>query len=139
MKPQIKIGLVIGIIGLILNACISTFGRISWGPIIYLLIGGLASFSAVRREKPNNKQDGARAGAVAGSVAGILVTFGQFIGAILILLAPPTAAEIATPRLSTQIGYQVGQATSTAVCIGFPLALITGVLIGYLMTSKQKE
>ncbi len=139
MKPRIKISLAVGVIGLILGICVSTFGRISWGPIVFLLIGSTASFIAVRREKPNTKQDGARAGAVTGSIAGILVTLGQFIGALIILLAPPTAAEIATPGLSTQIGYAVGQATNTSICIGFPLALVIGACIGYLITSKPTE
>jgi len=139
MKPRIKTGLIVGVIGLILVVCISIFGRIGWNPIVFLLLGGTASFLSIRQERPNNKQDGVSIGATTGSIAGVMMIFGQFIGAVIILLAPPTAAEIATPGLSTQIGYQVGEATNTAVCIGFPLALITGVLMGYLMTSKQKE
>lgn len=139
MKPRIRIGLIVGILGLILIVCISIFGRFSWVPIVFLLIGGVASFFTIRRERPNTKRDGVSIGATAGSIAGVLMIFGQFIGAALILLAPPTAAEIATPGLSRQIGYEVGQATSNSICIGFPLNLIISICTSYLLIPKQSK
>ena len=139
MKPRIIIGLIVGIIGLILVVIISIFGRISWDPIVFLLPGGVASFFAIRKERPTSKQDGVRIGAIAGSITGILMIFGQFIGAALILLAQPTAAEIASPGLSRQIGYEIGQTTSNSICIGFPLTLVISICIGYLLTPKQSK
>jgi len=139
MKPRIKIGLVSGIIGLLLTISVSVFGNVYWSPIVFFLTGGIASFYTIQQEKPQTRSGGARAGATTGSIAGILVMLGLFIGSLLILLTPPTAAEISSPGVSNQIGYEVGQACSRSFCIGFPLALLIGAFIGYLATPKRPQ
>lgn len=139
MKPRFSIGLVVGIIGLVLNSCVSTFTGNYGGLIVFLMMGGIAGFFAAQREKPITKQGGTAAGIVAGSIAGILITFGQIIASILtILFTPITPAEITSPDASYQFGYELFKAAIITICLGFPLAAAISACVGYLITPKQK-
>ena len=49
MQPRIKMGLIVGVIGLALNVCVSGFIGLC-GPLVSLLAGGLAGFLAAQQE-----------------------------------------------------------------------------------------
>ncbi|MFO3795818.1 MAG: hypothetical protein ACK8QZ_00830 [Anaerolineales bacterium] len=51
MKTEIKIGLTVGAVGLILNSCVSLLLGIC-GPFLSLIAGAVAGLLAVRQEKP---------------------------------------------------------------------------------------
>ena len=84
MKPRIRMGLIVGGIGLLLNVCIAALMGIC-GPFVSLLAGGVAGYLAVQQEKPSIKSEGGKIGAIAGSIAGALVSIGQIIGGVVAL------------------------------------------------------
>ena len=61
MKPRVKYGLIVGIIGLILNACVSAAMGLC-GPFLALLAGAAAGFLAAQGEKAISQTNGARLG-----------------------------------------------------------------------------
>jgi hypothetical protein len=146
MQPRVRIGLIVGVIGLVLNICVAGFIGIC-GPFLSLIAGGVAGFLAAQQEKPLTKNEGARAGVTAGGIAGGLIILGQIIGGIgaLFLMQsqgmqlpfgqiPSTSSDPAT-----QIGFYAG-GIGTALCFGIVGALLAagaGAGAGYLGTSES--
>ena len=64
MQPRTRIGLIVGMIGLVLNICVAGFVGFC-GPFLALVAGGIAGFFAAQQEKPLTKNEGARLGATA--------------------------------------------------------------------------
>jgi hypothetical protein len=146
MQPRIRIGLIVGIIGLVLNVCVSGFVGLC-GPFLSLLAGGIAGFFAAQQEKPMTKSDGARAGATAGGLAGGLIILGQIIGGLTALYymqaagMPSIFGQVPSLASSTaaQATYYLG-GVGTALCFGIVGALLaaaTGAGAGYLGTTEQ--
>ena len=79
MRPRVKYGLIVGIIGLILNTCVSVALGVC-GPLTALAAGAAAGFLAAREEQAAEQANGARLGAISGGIAGGLVFVGQLIG-----------------------------------------------------------
>ena len=79
MQPRIRMGLIVGAIGLFLNICIAGLMGIC-GPLVSLLAGGIAGYLAVQQEKPSIKSEGGKIGAITGGIAGALVSVGQILG-----------------------------------------------------------
>lgn len=148
MQPRIKMGLAVGAIGLVLNACIAGLMGIC-GPLVSLIAGGIAGYLAIQQEKPSTKNDGAKAGAIAGGIAGALIIIGQVIGAISALvmmqamgtqlpfgqMAPPLSGG--DPTLL--IGYY-GGGLGSGLCFGIfgaVLAAGAGAAAGYLGINEQ--
>jgi len=146
MLPRVKTGLIVGLVGLVLNICVATaFGLC--GPLFTLIAGGLAGFLAARQEKMPVKGAGARLGAVAGSITGGLMLIGQALGGIGALLwiqysgTPPLFGTIPPPSadLTTQAIYY-GTGLLTGICfggVGLALAALAGAGGGYVGTPAQ--
>jgi len=145
MKPRIKFGLIIGLIGLVLNICVSGFIGLC-GPFAALVAGAVAGFLAARQEKIAVKGDGARAGAVAGGIAGALVLVGQLLGGVGALAlfqqsgaAPPFGV---IPSVSADVSQQIlfyGAGLATGLCfglVGVVAAALAGAAAGYFGTPK---
>lgn len=144
MQPRTKIGLIVGVIGLVLNICVS--GILGFcGPVLSLIAGAVAGYLAVQREKPFSKNDGARTGATAGGIAGGFIILGQLLGGIAALAfmqasgAPTILGPM--PDLSgdpaAAVGFYAG-GLGTALCFGVVGALLAagaGAGAGYLTTS----
>lgn len=146
MQPRTRIGLIVGVIGLVLNICVAGFIGFC-GPFLSLVAGGIAGFFATQQEKPLMKRDGARVGATAGGIAGALIILGQIIGGIGALVYMQTSG-VQTPigqipdlagDPATQIGFYAG-GMGTALCFGVIGALLAagaGAGAGYLATTEQ--
>ena len=146
MQLRTRIGLIVGVIGLVLNICVAGFIGFC-GPVLSLIAGGAAGFLTAQREKPLTKNEGARAGATAGGIAGALIILGQIIGGIGALFfmqargmqlpfgqIPSTSSDP-----STQIAFYAG-GVGTALCFGIIGALLAagaGAGAGYLATTEQ--
>ena len=145
MQPRTRIGLIVGVIGLALNVCVSGFIGIC-GPFLSLVAGGVAGFFAVQQEKPFTKNEGARVGATAGGIAGALIILGQIIGGLgALAYMQSTGAQTPfgqIPELSdpaTSIGFYAG-GVGTALCFGIVGALLAagaGAGAGYLGSSDR--
>ncbi|HET6594288.1 MAG TPA: hypothetical protein VFG81_01615 [Anaerolineales bacterium] len=145
MQPRTRIGLIVGVIGLVLNICVAGFIGFC-GPVLSLVAGGIAGYFATQQEKPFTKNQAARIGATAGGIAGGLIILGQIIGGIGALAFMQSSG--ATPPFgqlpdfgdpATQVGFYAG-GIGTALCFGVIGALLaagTGALAGYLTTSDQ--
>lgn len=145
MQPRTRIGLIVGVIGLVLNICVAGFIGFC-GPFLSLIAGGIAGFLAAQQEKPFSKNEGARVGATAGGIAGGLIILGQVLGGIGALIymqssgAPTPFGQL--PDMgdpATQIGFYAG-GIGTALCFGVIGALLAagaGAGAGYLATSDQ--
>jgi hypothetical protein len=114
MQPRLRIGLIVGVIGLVLNVCLSGLVGIC-GPFLSLLAGAGAGFFAARQEKLLIKSDGAKAGAAAGCLAGGLIVLGQIIGGVGALYF------MRARGMSTLCG-QIPSAASGPRCPGFVLS-----------------
>ena len=145
MQPRIRIGLIVGVIGLVLNICVAGFLGFC-GPFLSLVAGGIAGYLAIQQEKPLTKNEGARVGATAGGIAGALIILGQIIGGIG-ALAYMQSSGMPTPfggvpdlgDPATSIGFY-GGGIATALCFGIIGALLAagaGAGAGYLGTSDQ--
>ena len=146
MAPRYRFGLLIGMVGLFLNICISgLFGLC--GPLAAFVAGGVAGFMTARSEQPAVKADGARAGAVSGGIAGALVLLGQICGglgalALIQFSNTPTFGGTAPPPdadIMLQLIYY-GTGFGTALCFGIfgaVLAAIAGAGVGFLATPDQ--
>ncbi len=140
MTAKVKFGLIAGVVGLLLNICVSAVMGIC-GPFTALLTGAAAGFLAANAEKPLLRSDGARTGLIAGLIAGVLVVVGQVIGNlgmlafiqladIPTLFGPPPAAS----DISQQFGYWLG-GVGVVACFGIfdiGMAAISGAGGGYL-------
>jgi hypothetical protein len=145
MQPRTKIGLIVGVIGLVVNICVSGFLGFC-GPLLSLVAGGIAGFLAAQQEKPLMKNEGARVGATAGGIAGGLIILGQIIGGIgALAYIQSTGAQTpfgVVPDFgdpASAIGFY-GGGMATAVCFGIIGALLAagaGAAVGYLATSDQ--
>ena len=146
MQPRVRIGLIVGAIGLVLNICVAGFVGLC-GPFLSLLAGGAAGFFAAQQEKQATKADGARAGAIAGGIAGGLIILGQIIGGVGALayiqysgtpLPFGTAPTTSAPASEMLIYYLTGAGTSLCFgVVGALLAVGAGAGAGYLATSDQ--
>ena len=145
MQPRIKMGLVIGAIGLILNICVSALIGFC-GPLVSLLAGAAAGFFAAQQEKLPTKNDGAKAGATAGGIAGALVIIGQVIGgvgALAMMQATGTQLPFGTiPSTGDSAGMAIFYITGigTGLCFGIVGAILAagaGAGTGYLATPDQ--
>lgn len=148
MQPKIKLGLIVGVIGLVLNICVSGFIGVC-GTGVSLLAGAVAGFLTGQQEKAASKGDGARAGATSGAIAGGLIIIGQILGGIAALAyfqfsgtqlpfgqVPPPSADP-----SQQIVYYLG-GFGTGLCIGLiglALAALAGAGTGYLGTPDRPQ
>jgi hypothetical protein len=145
MQPRTRIGLIVGVIGLVLNVCVSGFLGIC-GPFVSLLAGGAAGFFAAQQEKPLTKNDGARIGATAGGIAGGLIILGQILGGVggLVFMQatgaqPPFGQLPSAGDTTTQIAFYAG-GIGTALCFGIVGALLAagaGAGAGYVATTNQ--
>ena len=143
MKPRIKIGLIAGVIGLVLNICVSGFIGFC-GPFASLLAGGIAGYFAASQEKLPTKKEGATAGAIAGAITGGLMIIGQIIGGMIALTIQQntgTVPFIGTPDsdMATQLTFYLSGA-ATGFCFGaFGTLLAAGVGAGagYFGTVEQ--
>ncbi len=146
MQPRVKFGLIVGVVGLALNACVGAFLGIC-GPGVSLIAGAAAGFFAAQAEKAITKGDGARLGAISGAIAGALVLIGQVIGAVVVLLyvqfthTPMIFGQAPLPNGSSaqQIVYYA-TGIGTGLCfglIGVILAALAGAGAGYLGTPDQ--
>ncbi|HDD24595.1 MAG TPA: hypothetical protein ENF52_04060 [Chloroflexi bacterium] len=148
MKTYLKMGLIVGLIGLVLNVCVAVvFGLC--GPLVAIIVGAAAGLLTVQQEKTTlaAKSDGAREGALSAGIAGALVLIGQVLGAIgaLILIqnsnVPALWGNVPTPsaEVTNQAMYYLG-GMATGVCFGLVdvvLSVLTGALAGYLGTPIQ--
>ena len=146
MQPRIKLGLIVGAIGAVLNICVAGFVGLC-GPVVSLLAGAAAGYFAAQQEKLGVKADGARAGATAGAIAGGLIIVGQIIGgvgALAFMQASGTQLPFGTipsgsDGTSVQLLYYLSGA-GTAFCFGIfgtLLAAGAGAGTGYLVTTDQ--
>ena len=143
MQPRIKMGLIVGVIGLAMNVCVSGFIGFC-GPFASLIAGGVAGYLAANQEKLPVKSEGAKAGAIAGAIAGGLMIIGQIIGGVVALTIQQntgTVPLIGTPGSdigSQAIFYVSGMATG--LCFGLfgtAFAAGAGAGAGYLGTPDQ--
>lgn len=145
MQPRVKIGLIVGAIGLVLNICVSGFVGLC-GPGFSLIAGAVAGFFAAQQEKLAAKNEGARAGATAGGIAGGLIIIGQLIGGVgALFYLQSTGAQLplgqvpsASGDAATQMVYYLSGA-GTAFCFGVIGALLAagaGAGAGYLGTTE---
>lgn len=146
MQPRVKIGVIVGIIGLVLSTCLS--GVMSFlgfcGPIVSLIAGGIAGSLAVRQENPSTKNEGARAGGIAGGIAGGLIILGQLLGTIGLFLylqstGTPIDITLAPDVSGNPIGYYAGGIAITLGLgiVGALLAAGAGAGLGYLVTLEH--
>ena len=141
MTPRIKIGLIAGTIGLLLNICVAAALGIC-GPVVAFLAGLGAGYFSSQRENVSVKNDGARVGAISGGIAGAMVLVGQMIGGVAVL-ALTQASGIETifgsvPSTSAsgpeQMLYYVG-GLGVGLCfgiVGVVVAVLGGAGGGYL-------
>jgi len=143
MQPRIKMGLIVGVIGLAMNVCVSAFIGLC-GPFATLFAGGIAGYFAANQEKLSTKSDGARAGAIAGAIAGALMIIGQVIGGVIALTIQQNTGTV--PFIGTPASDIGSQATfylsgmATGLCfgiIGTAFAAGAGAGAGYVATPDQ--
>ena len=146
MQPRIRIGLLVGFIGLVLNICVAGFLGFC-GPVVSLVAGGIAGFFAAQQERLLTKNEGARAGATAGGLAGGLIILGQIIGGMASLYyMQSTGMPNIFGQLSdlagdpgAQFGFYAG-GFGAACCFGVVGALLAagaGAGAGYLGTTER--
>ena len=147
MKPYIKVGLLVGAIGLVLNICIAAAMGVC-GPLVSLLAGAAAGYFTAAREKAATKADGARLGLISGGIAGALIVVGQILGGIASLalvqaggmkLPFGTVPDLANGPQSA-VYYISG--LGTAMCfgiVGMVLAALVAAGVAYLTTSPQPQ
>lgn len=146
MQPRFTVGLIVGVVGLILNVCVSAAVGVC-GPAVSLIAGAVAGYFAARQENQPTKSAGAQAGAISGATAGALIIIGQVIGGITALVLMQTTG-MSTPfgqipatdaDASAQITfYLTGAATGCCFgLVGAVLAALAGAGTGYLGTSEQ--
>ena len=136
MKHHVKIGLLVGAIGVVLNACVS-FAVGICGPLTATVLGAVAGYFGVQKAALTSKKEGGKMGAVAGTIAGGLAMVGQMLGGMGALVAiqgmhvqpifgtvPPPSAEA-----SQQLWYY-GAGFGTGLCFGVIGLLLAG-LAGY--------
>lgn len=148
MQPKVKVGLLVGAIGLVLNICVA--GAVGFcGPVVSLIGGALAGFFTMKQEKPATKGTGAKAGAISGALAGALILIGQVLGAVGALVLFQVAGtqlpfgSIPTPSADASqqmIYYASGMGTGCCFgLVGVVLAALAGAAIAYISTPEQPQ
>ncbi|HMO59529.1 MAG TPA: hypothetical protein PKC19_19410 [Roseiflexaceae bacterium] len=130
MNPAIRNGLLVGGIGILINAAMSALLGFC-GPFVTLIAGGVAGLLTARALAQTPRSPVATQGAVAGALTGGLMLIGQMIGAVgavMIIQASGSplligdASDIGTPA------FRVG-AIGIAICFGI-VGIIFGALAG---------
>lgn len=145
MQPRVKVGLLVGMIGLVINVFVSAMLGIC-GPVVSLIAGALAGYFAARQESPVTKNAGAKSGAIAGAIAGAVIIIGQAIGAVgALALMQATGMEVPFGTIpppsadaTTQLTFYL-TGLGTGICFGVfgaVLAALAGAGTGYLGTSE---
>ena len=148
MTPRVRIGLIVGSIGLVLNICVAAALGIC-GPVVALLAGLAAGFFAAQQENMADKRDGAQVGAVSGGIAGALILIGQIIGGLVVLSlyqsldVTPLFGTVpsASDEAAVQMLYYAG-GLGTGICFGLVdvvAAALGGAVGGYLGATSQPE
>ena len=146
MKPRVRMGLIVGAIGAVLNICVAAAMGIC-GPVVSLIGGGVAGYFAAQQEKAASKGEGAKVGAAAGAIAGALILIGQLLGGVGILAVMQFSGlrtvlgSIPTPSSGAgeQLVYYLS-GMGTALCfgvVGIALAALVGAGTGYMGTPDQ--
>ena len=138
MKPSIRVGLTVGVIGLALVVVGSAFSGLC-SLILPILVYAIAGYSSIDSKKVISKGNGARYGAIAGAVSGGIVSHAQIlIQAILSTMINYSPAfsglYIAPSPFNTTeriFFYLIG--LFWAIVIGG----IVGGVVGYLGTSQK--
>jgi len=146
MQSRIKVGLLVGLIGLVLNVCVAGFIGIC-GPLVSLIAGALAGFFTARQEKPTAKSAGAQAGAISGAIAGALVLIGQVLGGVgALAFMQYSGTRLAFGQIPTPSADPSQQAIfylsgiGAACCfglVGVVLSALAGAGTGYIGTPEQ--
>jgi len=134
MKPKIKVGLLIEVIGLVLKisaVVIFCFGMLT-GPDISLIAGAAAGFLAVKQENPISKLAGSRDGAISAAIAGAVILIGQVISALAMLLVDLEKINSGLAFMLVMIGT-----SALAGMFGIGLVALIGAATDYLNTSNQ--
>jgi hypothetical protein len=143
MQPRIKVGLIVGMVGLAMNICVSGFIGLC-GPFASMIGGGVAGYFAASQEKLSTKSDGAITGAIAGAITGALMIIGQIIGGVIALTIEQTTGKvpfIGTPGsdISSQATFYLG-GLITGICFGLlgtAFAAGAGAAAGFMGTPNQ--
>jgi hypothetical protein len=148
MNPQTKFGLIIGLIGLLINTFVAAALGIC-GPAVALIVGAAAGFLAANEKKAAMKSESAKIGATSGLIAGGLVFIGQVVGAILALVllqstGLPTIFGVA-PSLSEEVSFQLAYYISgvgLGMCFGavdLVASALGGAGAGYLAGGARSQ
>jgi hypothetical protein len=138
MKQHVKIGLIVGVVGAVLNSCVSLLFGLC-GPVVSIVAGIVAGFLSIHKQYGIEKKEAGKLGAISGAAAGAVIIFGQVLAAIgslaitqamgLPLLFntgyPPTASD----GIAAQISYYLVGAV-TGACLGL-FGLILASAAGY--------
>lgn len=85
MSPRVRIGLIVGLIGAVLNTGVSAlFGFC--GPFATLIAGAIAGLLTARATRGALRPATTTNGAIAGVITGGLMLIGQMLGAVISLL-----------------------------------------------------
>jgi hypothetical protein len=137
MQPSIRVGLIVGVIGLVLALIGSAFSGIC-GLVLPLLISGVAGYSSVQREKALSKGDGARDGAIAGAIAAGIASHARILAQVIVTALienlPAFSIVSDTFNATEQIFFYV-MGLTWAVFIGG----IVGAVAGYVGTSDKPD
>ena len=135
MSRPIKIGLFVGGIGMVINACVATLLGLC-GPVVALIAGGIAGYLV--GSKVVGQSQATKDGALSGLVAGGLLLVGQFLGGVVALLLvqhmPVESSWLQVPQAgsSDSTFYYLG-GLGAGVCFGIidlALATLGGALAG---------
>lgn len=142
MTVKIRWGLIVGVVGLVVNTLASLIFAFC-GPIISFGIGIIAGFIVTQREPANSKGEGAQGGAITGLIAGAFILLGQMIGAIGNLVFAQMVEYEPIFGTLPDLGSPEGQAFYWVIGIGVGLCfglidalacVLGGALIGYIRT-----
>ena len=141
MRRHIKIGLIVGAVGLVVNIGVTFLIEIC-GPVTSTIAGIVAGFLSVRITNLPTRSQGAQIGSVSGAIAGVLVLVGQILGsAISLFLAQ--LLELALPSTTTNTPQLAGNfsSISTSLCvglIGISFSILVGAGAGYFGTTEKE-
>lgn len=148
MKATVRYGLIVGVIGLVLNICVALVLGFC-GPLATIIAGAIAGYLGARAETTVTKGDAAREGAIAGAITGGLMLFGQILGASLSLgFVQWTGIDFgfgtvpnANANPEELVAYY-GAGLGVACCIGIGDLIaggIAGAIAGYLAGPTQSQ
>jgi hypothetical protein len=93
MLPRYKSGLIVGVVGAVINLGVASLIGIC-GPFFGLLVGAAAGFWTARSEKAASRGDAAKAAAVSGAIAGAFMIVAQVIAAAITLIVSKSNGTI---------------------------------------------